>query len=116
MQIFLNILMILAIVATVTIGFGVLNIYVLNKVKINKWIVLVIAILLLCVPAAVTMISGQVYLWVQIITSILVGICVLWFIELFRTDKYTKKHEEKKIVIKPKAKPNRAKQFKNNNK
>lgn len=116
MQIFLNILLIITIVLGTLLAFGVLNLYVFNKVKINKWIVLAISIVMFLIPFVVTVITNKNYIWVQIVFSILFGISILWFFDLLRSSKYKKKKEEKKIVIKSKPKPNRAKQFKKDNK
>ena len=95
----------IAFIITLSIGtfiaYNFLNKYVLYKLKINRWIVLSTAILVMVVPAFFSM-NG--YVWMGIQSAIFV-ILLLWFIDLTKLQK----EEAKKIKIRPKAKPNRVK-------
>jgi hypothetical protein len=99
--------------------FNVLNKYVLKKIKINKWIVLSLAIVMFLAPYFFTR-----YIKSSIIMLFLQGIFViflLWFMDLsgfMKKQQKTnisgssygkKKKNDRNDVIKPKAKPNRAK-------
>lgn len=77
--------------------------YVFNKVRINKYIPLAVAIVLLIVQMfGVIKIS-----WIGIILTPIIVVSFLWFLDIHQTGGARK--SEKKIVIKSKAKPNRAK-------
>jgi general stress protein CsbA len=77
--------------------------YVFGRVRINKWIPLAIAIILFVVQ----IFFGAVNKYLTIAISIFAVIFFLWFMDIMQTGGPKKK--EKQIVIKPKAKPNRAK-------
>lgn len=95
--------------------------YLLSKIKINKWIVLVLAILSLFLPNIIMAQSGinpksnQFLVWIPSGFFILF---FLWFMDIsgfgnkgFRnnTSSVDKKNNKKDVIIKPKAKPNRVK-------
>ena len=101
----------------VLVMFNLLKKYVLWKVRVNRWIVLAIAILIMFLPALL-----RVNLQTGIPANIQAGFFVvffLWFLELSGFTGFTKgfgktlnpdKIKEKdKFVIRPKAKPNRVK-------
>lgn len=80
--------------------------FVFSKVRINKWIPLAISLVLLAV---------QVFVKVENVfftmgTTLVIATFFMWFIDIQTTG--GPKTPEKKIVIKPKAKPNRVKHLK----
>lgn len=77
--------------------------YVFPRVNINKWILLAIAIILLLLQMFGKIDSTA---W-NIISTPIIVLSFLWFMDLQQTGGPKKK--EKQIVIKPKAKPNRVK-------
>ncbi|AGX42278.1 hypothetical protein [Clostridium saccharobutylicum] len=85
----------------------ILGIYVLcrkfifTKVRINKWIPLSIAIVLFI--AQMFLPTNNVY--VRYILPLFPVLFFLWFMDIMQTGKAKK--NEKQIIIKPKAKPNR---------
>ena len=101
------------------IAYSALRVYVFSKIKINKWVVLIIALAVFLIPN---------FLWPTmpvivnkyIIPTIFV-ILFLWFMDLcgclkgfdnVKTDNnsnYKKYNKSNNSVIKPKAKPNRVK-------
>lgn len=88
--------------------YNVLNMFVLSKYNPNKWIILGIAVAILIIPTAInianhTTFSGTIWQYVQ--SSIFI-VFALWYFDLIKNGK---KKVEKKIIIKSKAKPNRAK-------
>ncbi|RXI42069.1 hypothetical protein DP129_00210 [Clostridium tetani] len=93
--------------------YNVLNIYVLSKYKPNKWIIFALAIAMLVGPKAIK--PGFYNTIPGLLVSIVFIILFLWFIDLFKNDKYEMKNKEKDIKIRPKAKPNRAKHNKDKN-
>lgn len=111
----------------VLVGYNLLKHFVLSKikVKINKWIVFAISIVVLFLPnilVAVLQINIQNnVLWIYGPSSLFI-ILFLWFLDLSgwsnrlgktsnkpTTSTYGKKNKKDDIVIKPKAKPNRVK-------
>nr|WP_207751759.1 hypothetical protein [Clostridium rhizosphaerae] len=111
----------------VLVGYNLLKRFVLSKikVKINKWVIFAIAMVILLLPnilVAVLHINIQNNaLWVYGPSSLFI-VLFLWFIDLSGwnrrnsnssnssgTGYYDKKGKKDKIVIKPKAKPNRVK-------
>ena len=113
MQLLLKILLLTLIAVGTLISYGLLNIYVLSKFRPNKWIIFTIGMVILFIPFGVTIATGKSYFILQILTTVIFVILALWFIDLMKFSP-KKKDKEKKILIKSKAKPNRAKQFKNN--
>ncbi|WP_251862485.1 hypothetical protein [Clostridium sp. Marseille-Q2269] len=95
----------------VIIGYTALKIYVLDKVKINKWIVLGLSVFALFLPVLLKVnINGTVWQYVQ---SAAVIILTLWFLDLIGLGGGRRPKKKKDdMVIRPKAKPNRAKNVK----
>jgi len=93
----------------------VLKTFVLDKIKINKWIILGIAFAVFIIPP-VAFPGLPVIVRNYVIPGIFV-ILFLWFLDLsgfmknMNTPSYGGKKKNKKdnIIIKPKAKPNRVK-------
>ncbi|MCI6277949.1 MAG: hypothetical protein MR639_14685 [Clostridium sp.] len=91
--------------------YNLLKIFVLEKVKISRWIVLAIAIVGLVFPTIPSIgFTGNIAIFVK---SAVFVIFFMWFFDITRGDigdyKQKKEAAKNKIVIKPKAKPNRAK-------
>ena len=94
--------------------FGIMyfgNKYVFSKVRINKYIPLGIAIALFILQIFMPVILGKNIMWVTFILTILTITFFLWFMGIVTTGGPKKK--EKKIEIRPKAKPNRVKHLNN---
>lgn len=102
-------------VILLAIVFGVMILgrkYVFSKVRINKFIPLGISIALLILQIFMpAILNANVIWWVSLILTILTTTFFLWFIDLQTTG--GPKQKEKKIEIRPKAKPNRVKHLKN---
>ncbi|SFC56627.1 hypothetical protein [Clostridium uliginosum] len=101
-------MMILSFIATLAIVIGlywVCKKFVFRKIKINKWIPLGISIVLFIIQIFLPILNETPI--VKIILSIVVVLFFLWFMDIQQTGGLKK--TEKKIVIKPKAKPNRVK-------
>ena len=82
--------------------------YVFSKVRINKFIPLAIAIILLVIQMFLpNIVSWGSNIIVVITMTILTVTFFMWFLEIQTTGGPKKK--EKEIVIRPKAKPNRVK-------
>ena len=80
--------------------------FIFNKVRINKWIPLAIAIVLFVVP----IFFGVQNVYISSGISVFAVLFFLWYMDITQTGGPKKK--EKQIVIKPKAKPNRVKKNK----
>lgn len=123
MDILITILSIVAFSIIVLVIYNVLKAYVLEKVKVNKWAVLALAVVLFIVPMVIWPNMPK-YVSNYIIPGIFV-VLFLWFMDLsgFMKNKNTskqnsktnitssnsKKDKKKEVVIRPKAKPNRVK-------
>lgn len=106
MDILFSILYFIAMVAIILGGFVLAKKYVYSRIKINKYIPLLISLVILATQIIIQN-EGQV------ISSILTVIAVLffgWFWDIYQTGGITK--SDKNIKIKPKAKPNRVKKKK----
>lgn len=77
--------------------------FVFSKVRINKWIPLVVAVVLFAVQLFLKPTNGIVSMGLQLV----ILTAFMWFMDIQTTG--GPKAPEKKIVIKPKAKPNRVK-------
>lgn len=77
--------------------------FIFNKVRINKWIPLSIAIVLFVIQ----IIIGSANTYITSGLSIFAVLFFLWFMDITQTG--GPKNKEKQIRIKPKAKPNRVK-------
>ena len=84
--------------------------YVFSKVRINKWIPLAISIVLFILQLFVRKDN----LWLNATFTLVVVWFFMWFIDIQSTGGPKKK--EKKIEIRPKAKPNRVKHMQNQKK
>lgn len=96
------------------IVFGVMFLgrkYVFSKVRINKYIPLGIAIVLFILQIFMPAILGKNIVWVSFLLKILTVTFFLWFMDIVTTG--GPKQKEKKIEIRPKAKPNRVKHLNN---
>lgn len=85
--------------------------YVFSKVRINKYIPLGIAIVLFILQIFMPAILGKNIVWVSFLLTILTVTFFLWFMDIVTTG--GPKQKEKKIEIRPKAKPNRVKHLNN---
>ncbi|VYT82901.1 hypothetical protein [Clostridium tertium] len=109
-----NILSIIAYFA-ITIGLMILLFtfgrkYVFSRVRINKWIPLTISIVLFLVQIFVKFNNT----WVTMALTLVVVWFFMWFMDIQSTG--GPKKQEKKIEIRPKAKPNRVKHIQNQKK
>lgn len=95
----------------IIIIYNVLKIYVLQKFKPNKWVIFAIAIAALTGPSFIRP-GFNTTIWGLIPSGIFV-ILFLWFFDLFNEERYANKGKKNNIKIKPKAKPNRAKDKEN---
>lgn len=96
------------------IVFGVMFLgrkYVFSKVRINKYIPLGIAIVLFILQIFMPAILGKNIVWVSFLLTILTVTFFLWFMDIVTTG--GPKQKEKKIEIRPKAKPNRVNHLNN---
>ena len=84
--------------------------YVYSKVRVNKWIPLGIAVVLFLIQMALR--SSNV--WVTMVFTIVILWFFMWFMDIHNTG--GPKQKEKKIEIRPKAKPNRVKHMQNQKK
>ena len=126
MNTFMTILSIVAFSIVVLVVYNVLKTYVLYKVKVNKWVILGLAMVLFVVPMLVWPTMPK-YVANYVIPGIFVFL-FLWFMDLSGfikkrnvsktnyTSTNTKKDKKDDIVMRPKAKPNRVKNNNNNKK
>jgi hypothetical protein len=110
---FSQILQVLLMGIIILVIYNVLKIFVLPKYKINKWIVLSLGVISLFLPVIINIIT-KVDVSGNIIGILFSGVSLLlflWFFDImgWTAGSQTKKSNEKQTVIKPKAKPNRAK-------
>ena len=127
MEILKTILGIVVFSAVVLIAFNFMKTHVFQKVKINKWLILAVAIAIFLIPIFIWP-NMPLYVANYVIPAIFV-LLLLWFLDLsgfmqpknstklgsktgskpkiVRAD--TKKDKKKDVVIRPKAKPNRVK-------
>lgn len=103
MQILFSIAYIVATIAVMILLFTLGKKYVFSKVRINKWIPLAISLVLFGVQFFVKTSN----IWINMGLSIVIVWFFLWFFDIQSTGGPKKK--EKKIEIRPKAKPNRVK-------
>lgn len=105
MNILFTILYLFAVIAFILGGIALLKTFVFNKVKINKFIPLAISIILLLIQVFFR--SKNIIISTSV--TLIAVFAFAWFFDIVQTGGPKK---EKKIVIKPKAKPNRAKNSK----
>lgn len=84
--------------------------HVFSKVRINKWIPLGISVALFVLQVMFKTNNP----WITMAFSLVIVWFFMWFIDIQATG--GPKAKEKKIEIRPKAKPNRAKHLQNQNK
>lgn len=87
-----------------------LNISYLSKLKVNQWVILAVAVVFIIASLIVPNFTSN-----KILTNISVGVFFfffLWFLDARKSANIRKRNEEPTRVIKPKANPNRVKQFK----
>lgn len=101
----IEILLIILMVVFIYAVFSVLKLFVLDKIHINKWLILVIGVFLSVLPTVLRL--PQNGLWMYLYMPLYV-IPMMWFVSLI-IDAEPKNKKEQKIKIKPKAKPNRIK-------
>ncbi|WP_300696810.1 hypothetical protein [uncultured Clostridium sp.] len=87
------------------------NKFIFSKVRINKYIPLGIAIATLILQMFMPVILGKNIFWVSFLLTIITLTFFIWFMNIQTTGGPKKK--EKKIEIRPKAKPNRVKHLNN---
>lgn len=80
--------------------------YVFSKVRVNKWILLAVSLVLLAVQFFAKIENR----WITMALTLVIVTAFLWFMDIQSTG--GPKEPEKKIVIRPKAKPNRVKHLK----
>lgn len=83
--------------------------YVFSKYRVNKWILLAIAVVLFLAQYLLK-VQNQ---WIMLLITILILWFFIWFLDIQTTG--GPKKPEKKIEIKSKAKPNRVKHLQNKN-
>ena len=101
-------------IVLLAIVFGIMFLgrkYVFSKVRINKYIPLGISIVTLILQLFMPVMLGKDVFWVSFLLTILTVTFFLWFMDIQATGGPKKK--EKKIEIRPKAKPNRVKHLNN---
>lgn len=125
MSTFMTILSIVAFSIVVLVVYNVLKVYVLHKVKVNKWVILGLAMVLFVVPT-IFWPTMPTYVSNYVIPGVFVFL-FLWFMDLsgfikkknVPTTNYSigaKKDKKDDIVMRPKVKPNRIKNNLNNKK
>lgn len=108
------ILKMLVLVIVVLIVYNFLKIYLLDKLKINKWIVLALAVVVFIAPVFLGEDANMLGSWWQYVHSAVFVMLFMWFMDLAglnkrrqSNNKYSK--NDKNNVIKSKAKPSRVK-------
>ncbi|NLZ34904.1 hypothetical protein N3C_0698 [Clostridium sp. N3C] len=91
------------------ITFNLLYIFVLDKLRINKWIVLVLGVLL--IGFSTFLMGTKLHIILKLLAIVISVMPFMWFYNIVNKEKYEKKTNPK-IKIKPKAKPNRVKSTK----
>lgn len=109
MDFFITILSFVLMFAVIMVVYVLSKKYIFTRVRINKWIPLAIAVILFVAQIFLGSVKSlePISKYVTIAISIFAVIFFLWFMDIMQTGGPKKK--EKQIVIKPKAKPNRAK-------
>lgn len=90
------------------VGYALLSRYVFSRVAVNKWVLLIIAIVLFAswwlIPGSSVAIDIP-----KMLLMAAAAIIFFWFMDVQRSGNPRIKKAAKKVVIKPKAKPNRVK-------
>lgn len=102
-----TVLEMIAFAIVILVIYNFLKVYVLSKIKANKWIVLISALAVFFIPIVVR-INLPWNMWTYIPSGIFV-ILLLWFMDLAGLvgRRYEKRNKKNEIIMKPKAKPNR---------
>ncbi|MGL4739986.1 MAG: hypothetical protein ACRC41_04170 [Sarcina sp.] len=98
-------------IVAVVVFFGaymLLNRYVFPNIRINKWIVFAIAIILIIIAFVIPNINA-VMNYLKIALTGIGAIIFFWFYDINQNGQPTAKKKEKQVTIKAKAKPNRVK-------
>lgn len=95
----------LIMIIVILVVYNVLKAYLLESIKINKWIVLTAGLAVTLVPALIWP-EIQKTFWYYIQTAISL-ILFLWFMDLAGWSKRAVSNNQKNKVIRSKAKPNR---------
>lgn len=95
----------LIMIIVILVVYNVLKAYLLESIKVNKWIVLTAGLAVTLVPALIWP-EIQKTFWYYIQTAISL-ILFLWFMDLAGWSKRAVSNNEKNKVIRSKAKPNR---------
>lgn len=106
---FWDILLLIGLGLFTMITFNILYIFVLDKLRINKWIVLALGVLL--IGFSTFLIGTKLHMLLKILSIIISIMPFMWFYNILNKEKNDKKTNTK-IKIKPKAKPNRVKNTK----
>ena len=108
---------VLSIIAYFAITIGLLIVsfifgkkYIFSRIRISKWIPLTISVVLFIIQFFVKPEN----MWVRMVFTLVIVWFFMWFIDIQSTGGPKKK--EKKIEIRPKAKPNRVKHMQNQKK
>lgn len=104
----------------ILVVYNALKYYLFNKIKVNKWIILVAAFVVLLVPNFLGANQKNPF-WVYGPSGLFI-LLFLWFVDLngwnrgnakksgtTSTTSFGKKSNKKDVIIRPKAKPNRVK-------
>lgn len=110
MAIFLNIVYFVVLIGLMIVLLTLGRKYVFSKVRINKWIPLAISLVLFAVQFFIKTTN----MYISIGLTLVIVWFFLWFMDIQTTGGPKKK--EKKIEIRPKAKPNRVKHMQNQDK
>lgn len=104
-----NLLMVFALSIGIFVVYSIANLYFLSKIKINKWIVLVLGLVFLFIGLIVPAYTDNMFLN-YLPTGIFVFL-FLWYADLSGLSKIgvPKEKSQNTQVIKPKAKPNKLK-------
>lgn len=102
----------LLMVVVILLIYNVLKVYVLENIKVNKWVILIISAVIFAGPNLIW--PGKIKGVVQYIQTGVFLIFFLWFMDLVGMSgrRAVKKEDTKNATIRTKAKPNRVK---NNN-
>ncbi|GAA0178563.1 hypothetical protein SH2C18_15950 [Clostridium sediminicola] len=108
------VLKMLVLVIVILIVYNFMKVYLLDKVKINKWIVLALAVITFIAPVFFGEKSNMLGSWWQYLHSAIFVMLFLWYMDLAGFNKRTKSNNrysknDKNTVIKSKAKPSRIK-------
>ncbi|WP_235829995.1 hypothetical protein [Clostridium mediterraneense] len=108
LNILYTVLMTVGLAILIFVGYSLLSRYVFSKVAVNKWILLAIAVIIFIISFIIPGTGSTIEITKVLITGI-AAIFLFWFLDVSRSGNPRIKKAQKKIVIKPKAKPNRVK-------